>query len=82
VYHPLVIHRDTHYTHPMVTRQAVGVLWPRALAATEGEPRLSPIPTSVREALADPNWCRAMEEELFLPTRLGTLCHVRRVAMW
>jgi hypothetical protein len=47
----------------MVTRQAAGVLRPRALSATEGEPRLSPIPTSVREALADPNWRRAMEEE-------------------
>jgi histone deacetylase 1/2 len=47
----------------MVTRQAAGVLRPRALSATEGEPRLSPIPTSVREALADPNWRHAMEEE-------------------
>jgi histone deacetylase 1/2 len=47
----------------MVTRQAAEVLRPRALSATEGEPRLSPILTSVREALADPNWRRAMEEE-------------------
>jgi histone deacetylase 1/2 len=47
----------------MVTRQAAEVLRPRALSTTEGEPRLSPIPTSVREALADPNWRRAMEEE-------------------
>jgi hypothetical protein len=47
----------------MVTRQAAGVLRPRALSATEGEPRLSLIPTSVREALADPNWLRTMEEE-------------------
>jgi histone deacetylase 1/2 len=47
----------------MVTRQAAGVLQPRALSATEGELRLSPIPTSVREALADLNWRRAMEEE-------------------
>jgi hypothetical protein len=47
----------------MVTRQVVGVLRPWALSAIEGEPRLSPIPTSVREALADPNWRRAMEEE-------------------
>jgi histone deacetylase 1/2 len=63
VYHPPVIHRDPRHTHPMVTRQAAGVLRPRALSATEGEPRLSPIPTSVRVALADPNWRRAMEEE-------------------
>jgi hypothetical protein len=47
----------------MVTLQAAGVLRPRALFATEVEPRLSSIPTSVREALADPNWRRAMEEE-------------------
>jgi histone deacetylase 1/2 len=47
----------------MVTRQAAGVLRPRALSATEGELRLSLIAASVREALADPNWRRAMEEE-------------------
>ena len=38
------------------------------LSATEGEPqvspvRLSPVPSSVRDTLADPHWCRAMEEE-------------------
>jgi hypothetical protein len=54
VYHPPVIHRDPRHTHPMVTRQAARVLRLRALSATEGEPRLSPIPTSVREALVDP----------------------------
>jgi hypothetical protein len=45
VYHPPVIHRDPRHTHPMVTRQAAGVLRHAALSATEGEPRLSPIPT-------------------------------------
>jgi hypothetical protein len=54
MYHPPVIHRDPRHTHPMVTEHAVGVLRPRALSATE-ESRLSPIPTSVLEALADPN---------------------------
>jgi histone deacetylase 1/2 len=63
VYHPPVIYRDPRHTHPMVTQQAAGVLRPRALSATEGEPRLSPIPTSVCEALAYPNRRRAMEEE-------------------
>ena len=33
------------------------------LSATEGEPRVSPVPSSVRDALADPHWRRAMEEE-------------------
>jgi hypothetical protein len=47
----------------MVTQHAAGVLRLQALSATEGEPRLSPIPTSVHDALADPNWRRAMEEE-------------------
>jgi hypothetical protein len=47
----------------MMTRQAAGVLRSRDLSSTEGEPRLSPIPTSVREALADPNRHREMEEE-------------------
>jgi histone deacetylase 1/2 len=53
MYHPPVIHQDPRHTHPMVTR---------GLSATKGEPRLSPIPTSAREALADLNWRRAMEE--------------------
>jgi hypothetical protein len=43
VYHPLILHRDPHHTHPMVTQQAARVLRPRALSATEGESRLSPI---------------------------------------
>ena len=33
------------------------------LSATEGEPRVSPVRSSVREALADPHWLRAIEEE-------------------
>ena len=33
------------------------------LSATEGEPRVSLVPSSVRDALADPYWRRAMEEE-------------------
>jgi hypothetical protein len=61
VYHPPVIHRDPRHTHPMVTGRRPG-FFGRGLSATEGEPRLSLIPTSVREALADPNCRRAMEE--------------------
>ena len=52
MYHPPVIHRDHRHIHPKVT-----------LSATEGEPRVSPVPSSVRDALADPHWRRAMEEE-------------------
>jgi hypothetical protein len=62
----------------MVIRQAVGVLRPWALSATEGEPRLSPIPTSVRKALADPNWRRAMEEEYGALLANKTWDHVTR----
>ena len=36
---------------------------PAILSATEREPRISPVPSSVRDALADPHWRRAMEEE-------------------
>ena len=32
------------------------------LSATEGVPRVSPVPSSVRDALADPHWRRSMEE--------------------
>jgi hypothetical protein len=63
MYHPPFIHPDPHHNHPMVTRQAAEVLRPRALFTTEGEPRLSPISMLIREALADPNWRCAMEEE-------------------
>ncbi|KAF8692258.1 hypothetical protein HU200_039863 [Digitaria exilis] len=63
VYHPPVIHRDPDHTHPMVTRRAAGVLRPAALSASEMEPGISPVPSSVREALADPYWRQAMEEE-------------------
>ena len=31
--------------------------------ATMGEPRVSPVPSSVRDALADPHWRHAVEEE-------------------
>jgi hypothetical protein len=49
----------------MVTRRAVGVTKPvdrLQLSAAAAPPTLSPVPTSVRSALADPHWCRAMEE--------------------
>ena len=61
VYHPPVVHRDPRHIHPMVTRRMVSQA--ATLSATEGEPRVSPVPSSVRDALADPHWRRAMEEE-------------------
>ena len=36
---------------------------PATFSAIEGEPRISSVPSSVRNALADHNWRRAMEEE-------------------
>ena len=68
VSHPIAIHRALGHTHPMVTRRAVGVLWPvdrLILAADTSATPLdaSPFPSSVRTALADPHWRRAMEEE-------------------
>ncbi|WVZ93585.1 hypothetical protein U9M48_039553 [Paspalum notatum var. saurae] len=47
----------------MVTRRAAGVLRPTALSTAAAEPGISPVPFSVRDALADPYWRRAMEEE-------------------
>jgi hypothetical protein len=63
VYHPLLLHRDPRHVHPMVTRHAAGTLPPRVLAATPGDSQVSPVPSTVRTALLDPHWCRAMEEE-------------------
>ena len=45
----------------MVTRRMASQV--ATLSATEGEPQVSPVPSSVRDALADPHWHRAMEEE-------------------
>ena len=61
VYHPSVVHRDPRHIHHMVTRQMASQA--ATLYATEGEPQVSPVPSSVRDALADPHWHRAMEEE-------------------
>jgi hypothetical protein len=47
----------------MVTRHAAGTLPPQALAASTGDASISPVSSSVRDALLDPHWRRAMEEE-------------------
>jgi hypothetical protein len=61
VYHPVAIHRDPGHVHPMVTRRAAGVLQPvdrliLAADTTTTPPDASPVPSSVRTALADPHW--------------------------
>ena len=63
VYHPQLLHRHPRHVHPMVTRHAAGTLRPRALATMPDDPQISPVPSSVRDALSDPHWRRAMEEE-------------------
>ncbi|WVZ64107.1 hypothetical protein U9M48_013674 [Paspalum notatum var. saurae] len=63
VYHPPVLERDPRHLHPMVTRRAAGVLRPAALSTAAAKPGISPVPSSVHDALADPQWRRAMEEE-------------------
>jgi hypothetical protein len=65
VYHPVVLHRDPMHIHPMVTRRAVSVLRPidRLVLTTSSSTTLSPESSSVRSALADPNWQRSMEYE-------------------
>jgi hypothetical protein len=47
----------------MVTQHAAGTLPPLALEASTGDALVSPVPSSVRDALLDPHWRRAMEEE-------------------
>jgi hypothetical protein len=77
VYHPVAIHRDPRHIHPMVTCRAAGVLRPvdrLILAADTTTTSLdaSLIPSSVRTALADPHWRRAMEEEYVGPSVAST----------
>jgi hypothetical protein len=65
VYHLVPVIHDPCRTYPMVTRRAAGITKPVDLlqlsAATS--PMLSPVPTSVCRALANPHWRCAMEEE-------------------
>jgi hypothetical protein len=64
-YHPIIVHRDPRHIHLMVTGHATGVLQAPdclILTATSSLALLS-VPTTVRGALADPQWRRAMEEE-------------------
>ena len=49
VYHPPVIHRDPQHIHPMVTRQMASQA--ATLSATEGEPQVSPVPSSVKASM-------------------------------
>ncbi|WVZ81794.1 LOW QUALITY PROTEIN: hypothetical protein U9M48_029135 [Paspalum notatum var. saurae] len=63
VYHPPVLHRDPSHVHLMVTRRAAGVLRPKVLSVVATEPRISPVLSSVRDALAYPHWSLALEEE-------------------
>jgi hypothetical protein len=68
VYHQVAIHCDPGHIHPMVTRRAAGVLRPvdRLILVADTTctpPDASPVPSSVRAALADPHCRRAMEEE-------------------
>jgi hypothetical protein len=73
MYHPVAIHSDPEHVHPMVTRCAVGVLCPvdrliLVVDTTVIPPDTSPVHSSVRTALADPHFRRAMEEYTALPT--------------
>jgi hypothetical protein len=58
VYHPVVVARDPRSTHLIVTHRAAGVtkhVDRLQLSAVVAPPSLSPVPTSVRSALADPH---------------------------
>jgi hypothetical protein len=67
VYHPDAIHRDPGHIHLMLTRRAAGVLRPVERLILAADTTTTPldaslVPSSVRTALADPHWHRAMEE--------------------
>ena len=60
----------------MVTRRMASQV--TTLSATKEEPRVSPVPSSVRDALVDPHWRRAMEEEYAALLANQTWDHVPR----
>jgi hypothetical protein len=64
VHHPFALHRGPDHVHLMVTRRAADVLQPidRPVLTASSSLALSPEPSSVTSALADPNRRRAMEE--------------------
>jgi hypothetical protein len=74
VYHPVAIHRDLDHVHSMVTRHTTDVLHPmdRLILMVDVSPDASSVPSSISVALADPHWCRAMEEEYAALHPLGT----------
>jgi hypothetical protein len=64
VYHPVALRRDPDHVHLMITRWADSVLRSiECLVLSASSPALSPKPSSVQTALADPNWRRTMEYE-------------------
>jgi hypothetical protein len=84
VYHPVAIHRDPGHVHPMITRRTAGVLRPvdRLILAADTSstpPDASPVPSSVRTALADPHWRRAMEKEYATLLANHTWCNTHFV---
>jgi hypothetical protein len=50
----------------------VGLPADRLILSTTLASTLSPVPPSVRTALVDPNWCRAMEEEFIALIAINT----------
>jgi hypothetical protein len=66
MYHPVAIHLDPGHVNLMVTRRVADVLRPvdRLILAADDPTPLDASPVlSIRTALTDPHWCRAMEEE-------------------
>jgi hypothetical protein len=78
VYHPPIIHRDRRHIHPMVTRGPRLSPPPRASHGSLRYPLLSVRRSPIRTGAA--RWKRSTQ--LFSPTRCGTSCRVRQVAMW
>lgn len=64
MHHPIAIHRDPGHIHLMVMRHSANVLHPvdQHVLTADAASAPSPVPSSVRVALADPHWCRAMDE--------------------
>lgn len=64
VHHPVAIHRYPDHVHIMVTHRLVSVLRPvgRLVLTTDTASAPSPIPSSIRAAVVDPHWRRAMKE--------------------
>jgi hypothetical protein len=75
MYHPIIVERNPHHVHPMVTRCVAGALRPvdRLVHSAASSSSLSLVPSYAHSMLVDLHWRRAMEYEAPLANHIWDL---------